>query len=100
MKSTEQHLHVLAWPWTLLVWLGHPRPGQHCSPYNRTGEWDSVFLGYSRDGFHWSRPVVDGKHRVFLDMNKDPAPPWKWNKANVQLVVGLHTGPEPKNSQG
>ena len=23
--------------------------GQRCSPYNRTGEWDSVFLGYSRD---------------------------------------------------
>ena len=23
--------------------------GQKCSPYNRTGEWDSVFLGFSRD---------------------------------------------------
>ena len=99
--------------------------GQKCSPYNRTGEWDSVFLGFSRDvsssacqagpcprllgparqsfadagpahlgqGFHWSRPVVDiktgvetppekgGKHRVFLPMNDDPAPPWRWNKA-------------------
>ncbi len=21
--------------------------------YNRTGEWDSVFTGYPRDGFHW-----------------------------------------------
>ena len=25
--------------------------GQRCSPYNRTGEWDSVFLGFSRDGY-------------------------------------------------
>ena len=62
--------------------------GQRCSPYNRTGEWDSVFVGYSRDGFSWSRPVIDGKHRVFLDMNNDPAPPWRWNKANVQSVGG------------
>ena len=23
--------------------------GQKCSPFNRTGEWDSVFLGFSRD---------------------------------------------------
>ena len=36
----------------------------------------------------WSRPVIDGKHRVFLPMNDSPAPPWKWNKANVQSVGG------------
>lgn len=24
--------------------------------FNRTGEWDSVFTGYSRDGFHWCDP--------------------------------------------
>jgi hypothetical protein len=37
------------------------------SPNNRTGEWDSVFTGYSRDGFHWYRPIDDsGRHRVFL----------------------------------
>ena len=36
----------------------------------------------------WSRPVIDGKHRVFLPMNDNPAPPWKWNKANVQSVGG------------
>eukprot|EP01046_Picozoa_sp_COSAG06_P053622 COSAG06_NODE_9315_length_1930_cov_2.400328_3_plen_77_part_01 len=36
----------------------------------------------------WSRPVIDGKHRVFLPMNDDPAPPWKWNKANVQSTGG------------
>lgn len=62
--------------------------GAHCSPYNRTGEWDSVFVGYSRDGFHWSRPVVGGKHAVFLPQSDAPAPPWRWNKANVQSVGG------------
>jgi hypothetical protein len=25
---------------------------------------------------------------VFLPMNDDPAPPWKWNKANVQSTGG------------
>ena len=29
-----------------------------------------------------------GKHKVFLPMNDDPAPPWVWNKANVQSVGG------------
>lgn len=66
--------------------------GKECgpsSPYNRTGEWDSVFVAFSRDGFHWSRPVIDGKHRVFIDMDKTPADQgWVWNKANVQSVGG------------
>ena len=65
--------------------------GKYCgpdSPFNRTGEWDSVFVAFSRDGFHWSRPVVDGGHRVFLPMSDAVAPPWVWNKANVQSVGG------------
>lgn len=65
--------------------------GKECgptSPFNRTGEWDSVFLGFSRDGFHWMRPKPDGKHHVFLPMDDTVAPPWVWNKANVQSVGG------------
>ena len=62
---------------------------------NRTGEWDSVFIGYSRDGFHWSRPIIDGKHRVFLPMSdvvvKEGSTAWPWNKANVQSVGGGFT---------
>ena len=63
--------------------------------YNRTGEWDSVFTGYSRDGFHWYRPVIDGRHRVFLPMDDTivtgTPPNWRWNKANVQSVGGGFT---------
>ena len=76
---------------SVLVGLFSIFTGKSCgplSPLNRTGEWDSVFLGFSRDGFHWSRPVVDGAHRVFLPMNDTVAPPWVWNKANVQSVGG------------
>ena len=32
--------------------------GEKCSPYNRTGEWDSVFLGYSRDGFQCAPATI------------------------------------------
>ena len=58
--------------------------------YNRTGEWDSVFTGYSRDGFHWFRPIDDsGRHRVFLPQDTSPVTcnadgsscDWRWNKA-------------------
>jgi hypothetical protein len=66
--------------------------------YNRTWEWDSVFTGYSRDGFHWFRPVdlKTGRHRVFLPQDTSKvvcnktggACNWKWNKANVQSVGG------------
>lgn len=63
--------------------------------YNRTGEWDSVFAGFSRDGFHWFRPKVDGKHKVFLPMDDTlvtgSPPNWRWNKANVQSVGGGFT---------
>ena len=66
---------------------------------NRTGEWDSVFVGYSRDGFHWHRPVdSEGLHRVFLDMDSTPVKctahagcDWRWNKAAVQSVGGAFT---------
>lgn len=71
--------------------------------YNRTGEWDSVFTGFSRDGFHWFRPVIDGKHRVFLPMDdsivQGSPPDWRWNKANVQSVGGgftVHSDPTPQ----
>lgn len=76
---------------SVLVGLFSIFTGKSCgllSPFNRTGEWDSVFLGFSRDGFHWSRPVVDGAHRVFLPMDDTISPPWVWNKANVQSVGG------------
>ena len=96
---------------SLMVGLFTIFNGKYCgplSPFNRTGEWDSVFLGFSRDGFWWTRPVVDGRHRVFLPMSDEPAPPWRWNKANVQSVgggfvvledmlrfyVGARTGPD------
>jgi hypothetical protein len=65
---------------------------------NRTGEWDSVFVGFSRDGFHWHRPVDADthEHRVFLPQDAtsvkcDAASgrcDWRWNKANVQSVGG------------
>ena len=61
------------------------------------GDLLALILVGLRQGFHWSRPVIDlktgvetphGKHKVFLPMNDDPAPPWVWNKANVQSVGG------------
>ena len=75
-----------------------PRPPQ-ARPGLRVGDLLAlvlIFVGL-RQGFHWSRPVIDvktgvetphGKHKVFLPMNDDPAPPWVWNKANVQSVGG------------
>jgi len=40
-----------------------------------------VTLGYSRDGFHWSRP----DRRPFLDVSDDPK---AWNYGNVQSAGG------------
>ena len=91
--------------------LGHPhlnRSVHECGAdpgvgMNRTGEWDSVFVGYSRDGFHWFRPVDadTNEHRVFLPQDATPVRcngdatgghgiecNWRWNKANVQSVGG------------
>eukprot|EP00039_Didymoeca_costata_P012720 m.184797 g.184797 ORF g.184797 m.184797 type:complete len:589 (+) comp15563_c0_seq7:156-1922(+) len=70
--------------------------GKYCpsgAGMNRTGEWDSVFLGFSRDGFSWSRPIIDGQHRVFLPMDAHVVhgDDWRWNKANVQSVGGGFT---------
>jgi len=70
--------------------------GKYCASgagFNRTGEWDSVFLGFSRDGFHWTRPIIDGAHRVFLPMDSTAVhgDNWRWNKANVQSVGGGFT---------
>eukprot|EP00041_Stephanoeca_diplocostata_P033013 m.1077457 g.1077457 ORF g.1077457 m.1077457 type:complete len:481 (+) comp24251_c0_seq39:995-2437(+) len=79
---------------SVLVGLFSIFTGKYCADgagFNRTGEWDSVFVAFSRDGFHWSRPVVNGQHPVFLPMDASVAPPWRWNKANVQSVGGGFT---------
>ena len=55
---------------------------------------------YSRDGYHWSRPVIDGQHMPFLPENDEVVIPgtggsdggnWPWNKAMVQSVGGGFT---------
>jgi hypothetical protein len=44
-----------------------------------------ISLGYSRDGFHWTRP----DRRAFLDIAKDSATDTTaWNRGNVQSVGG------------
>ena len=51
--------------------------------------------GFIGNGFHWYRPVIDGRHRVFLPMDDTKVtgspPSWRWNKANVQSVGGGFT---------
>ena len=57
-------------------------------PYPPWRQWDSVFLGFSRDGFHWSRPVMpDGKHRVFLPMDDRPGDACTVAAPFVRMVV-------------
>ena len=53
-----------------------------------------MFVGFSRDGFHWYRPVVEGRHQPFLRMDRTivrKPSDWKWNKAMVQSVGGGFT---------
>ena len=42
---------------------------------------NSVWLGYSRDGFHWDRP----KRQPFINVSENPA---DWNFGNVQSAGG------------
>ena len=76
-------------------------------PYGRAGEQDAVFLGFSRDGFHWHRPNVhetskstSNRRTPFLPMSttKDD-----WNFLNVQGVGGgflVIDGASQNRSQG
>lgn len=43
---------------------------------------NEVLIGYSRDGFHWSRP----SHKPFMGVNESPG---AWNWANSQSVCGM-----------
>lgn len=43
---------------------------------------NEVFIGYSRDGFHWYRP----SHQPFLGVNRSTKKSWNWG--NVQSVAG------------
>ncbi len=43
---------------------------------------NEVLIGYSRDGFHWSRP----SHLPFMGVNHSPG---AWNWANVQSIAGM-----------
>lgn len=43
---------------------------------------NEVFIGYSRDGFHWYRP----SHKPFLGVNRNRKDAWNWG--NVQSVIG------------
>lgn len=42
---------------------------------------NEVLIGYSRDGFHWSRP----SHKPFMGVNESDG---AWNWGNVQSVIG------------
>jgi hypothetical protein len=83
---------------SVLVGLFTIMTGKYCASgggVNRTGEWDQVFVGFSRDGVHWFRPTVNEKHVPFLRMNdsivRRPSDDWPWNKAMVQSVGGGFT---------
>jgi hypothetical protein len=43
---------------------------------------NEVLIGYSRDGFHWSRP----SHKPFMGVNETEG---SWNWANVQSIGGM-----------
>jgi hypothetical protein len=57
------------------IWRGHPADEKARAKINE------VCVGYSRDGFHWSRP----DRRAFCGVNEDPK---AWNHANVQSAGG------------
>ena len=69
--------------------------GKDCAtphPYGRGGEQDAVYAGWSRDGFHFSRPTppAGSRRTAFLPMSTaaaSTAPP-PWNRQNVQSVGG------------
>jgi len=43
---------------------------------------NEILMGYSRDGFHWSRP----SHNVFMGVNETDS---AWNWGNVQSIGGV-----------
>jgi hypothetical protein len=43
---------------------------------------NEVLIGYSRDGYHWSRP----SHKPFMGVNESPG---AWNWANSQSICGM-----------
>ncbi len=57
------------------IWRGHPADELKRPKINE------VCVGYSRDGFHWSRP----DRRAFCPVSEDPK---AWNYGNVQSAGG------------
>lgn len=56
------------------IWRGQPNRTERDKP-------NEVVVGFSRDGFHWSRPF----RQPFIPVSEDPK---AWNYANVQSVGG------------
>ena len=74
---------------SVLVGLFTLITGKRCDPprpFGRGGEQDSVFLGFSRDGFHWFRPPPPRK--AFLPMSDIEG---AWNFQNVQPAASFLT---------
>lgn len=57
------------------IWRGHPQDTVRRPKINE------VTVGFSRDGFHWTRP----DRRAFLPVSEDPK---AWNHGNVQSAGG------------
>ena len=57
------------------IWRGHPADEKSRAKINE------VCVGFSRDGFHWSRP----DRRAFCPVSEDPK---AWNFGNVQSAGG------------
>ena len=74
---------------SILVGLLSLITGKHTGghPVGREGEQDAVFVAFSRDGFHWWRPLpsFDGLRTPFLPMSAAKA---DWNFQNVQSAGG------------
>jgi hypothetical protein len=62
-----------------VVWQG---PDNDVTAREGIQKRNEVLIGYSRDGFHWSRP----SHKPFMGVNKTKG---AWNWANVQSIVGM-----------
>lgn len=61
------------------VWQG---PDNEVTAKEGIQKRNEVLIGYSRDGFHWSRP----SHKPFMGVNESPG---AWNWANVQSICGM-----------
>ena len=61
-----------------VVWQG---PENNVTEKLHIQKRNEVLIGYSRDGFHWSRP----SHKLFLGVNPTDS---SWNWGNVQSVIG------------